>query len=137
MNYPELAPAFQLVRAGYDVWLGNQRGIKYSLDHKILDSTKDREYWEFSFTEMGKYDLPAQINFVRDHTGVDKLSYVGHSQGTSQMFYAISENQSYWEERINLFVALAPVTRIGNCKSKMVKFLSKFVGILFSTFNFL
>ena len=34
MHYPELAPAFQLVREGYDVWLGNQRGTKYSLGHK-------------------------------------------------------------------------------------------------------
>ena len=41
---------------------------------------------------MGKFDQPAQINFVRDYTGVEKLTYVGHSQGTTQMFYAISED---------------------------------------------
>lgn len=26
MNYPTKAPAFTLARAGYDVWLGNNRG---------------------------------------------------------------------------------------------------------------
>jgi len=30
MHLPDLAPAFQLVRMGYDVWLGNSRGTRYS-----------------------------------------------------------------------------------------------------------
>ena len=58
MSYPETAPAFKAVRAGYDVWLGNQRGTKYSMNHSVL-SNKSKEYWAFSFTEMGKYDAPA------------------------------------------------------------------------------
>jgi pimeloyl-ACP methyl ester carboxylesterase len=36
MNYANVAPAFQLVNAGYDVWLGNQRGTKHSPGHKTL-----------------------------------------------------------------------------------------------------
>ena len=65
MNYDDKAPAFVLARAGYDVWLGNQRGSTYSLGHLDLDHLKDKEYWEFSFQEMGEYDAPAQVDFVR------------------------------------------------------------------------
>ena len=53
MHYPDVAPAFQLVRAGYDVWLGNSRGNKYSLGHTSLDHKKDKEFWEFSLDQMG------------------------------------------------------------------------------------
>lgn len=86
MNYADVAPAFQLVRAGYDVWLGNQRGTQHSMGHKTLNPDKDLAYWEFSFTEMGKYDAPAMVDFVRNMTSVDKVTFIGHSQGTSQMF---------------------------------------------------
>lgn len=37
MHRSELAPAFQLARKGYDIWLGNQRGTKYSMGHESLD----------------------------------------------------------------------------------------------------
>lgn len=79
MNYNETAPAFQLVRAGYDVWLGNQRGTKYSLGHTTLNEKRDKAYWQYSFTEMGEYDAPAQVDYVRNTTGIDKVTYIGHS----------------------------------------------------------
>ena len=78
MNYADVAPAFQLVRAGYDVWLGNQRGTKHSMGHQTL-KTNSKEYWEFSFTEMGQYDAPAQVEYALKSTGKSKLSFVGHS----------------------------------------------------------
>lgn len=48
----------RLVEAGFDLWLNNSRGNKYSRDHMTIDmkhgKAKDKEkYWEFSFTELG------------------------------------------------------------------------------------
>lgn len=60
--------AFYLSDNGYDVWLGNVRGSKYSTAHKWL-STKSIEYWKFSFHEMGVYDLPPMIDYMLDVTG--------------------------------------------------------------------
>ena len=79
-HYPNLAPAFQLANAGYDVFLGNNRGNQYSNRHKTLDPIKDdKKFHDYSFVEYGKYDLPAQINSALAISGNQKLTYVGHS----------------------------------------------------------
>lgn len=65
---------------------------------------------------MGKYDVPAMINFVVSQTGVDKIHYVGHSQGTTIGFIAFGENKDV-ASRIKQFIALAPVAQIGHTKS--------------------
>jgi len=72
--------SFQIARAGYDVWLGNNRGSIYSKEHINLDyHTKDSKFFDYSFYELGKFDLPAQINHVLQLTGNQKLTYIGHS----------------------------------------------------------
>ncbi len=35
---------------------------------------------------MGLYDQPGIIEYVRTKTTVDKITYIGHSQGTTQIF---------------------------------------------------
>ena len=57
--------AFRLVEKGFDVWVNNSRGTKYSREHKTLDVRKDPEkYYDFSFHELGVFDMPALFKFV-------------------------------------------------------------------------
>lgn len=77
-HYVDTAPAFVLAKSGYDVWLGNSRGNKYSKDHINKRITK-KDYWDFSFETMGTYDLPAVIDYILGVTGQPKLAYIGHS----------------------------------------------------------
>lgn len=60
--------AFTLAESGFDVWLPNSRGNKYSRDHRYMDTTNPK-FWDFSFDEMAKYDLPATIEFILKTTG--------------------------------------------------------------------
>lgn len=61
--------AFHLAKLGYDVWLANSRGNTYSLNHTHMDSNRDKKYWQFSFDEMSKFDLPATIAHIQNQTG--------------------------------------------------------------------
>jgi hypothetical protein len=42
------------------------------------------------------------------------------------MFYALIQYEDYYEERINLFVALAPVTRLKDVENKIIDSSSMF-----------
>ncbi|KAF6173560.1 hypothetical protein GIB67_037473 [Kingdonia uniflora] len=67
-----------LADRGFDVWIANTRGTRFSTGHKTM-STKDKEYWDWSWDELAKYDLPAYVKFVNTQTK-QKPHYIGHSQ---------------------------------------------------------
>ena len=78
--------------AGYDVWLANARGTRYSLEHKTLDARTNPEYWDFGYDTQGKYDNPANIKKVLEVTKYRSLAFVGFSLGTMQTFYGMAKD---------------------------------------------
>lgn len=106
-NDADKSNAFILAQAGYDVWMGNNRGSTFSRGHTKY-SRNDFEFWQFYQLEMGTIDVPTFIDFILQTTGLQKISYVGHSEGTTQMFMGLSTMPDYFKERVNVFVAMAP-----------------------------
>ncbi|XP_062525576.1 lipase 1-like [Bombyx mori] len=102
-----------LAKQGYDVWALNVRGSRYSRKHLTLDPDKDKAFWNFSFHEHGYYDLPANIDFILQSTGQNQLSIIGISEGTTITFVLASMRPEY-NEKINVFLALAPVVYLQN-----------------------
>lgn len=110
MNGEEKSMGFVLANQGFDVWLGNNRGNKFSREHTTLHQD-ERAFWDFSFQDMGEIDIPAFISKIREESGSEKITYVGHSQGTSQMFAALSDpvSRDLVAPYIDTFHAFAPV----------------------------
>mmetsp|Transcript_2133 Transcript_2133/g.2435 ORF Transcript_2133/g.2435 Transcript_2133/m.2435 type:complete len:418 (-) Transcript_2133:81-1334(-) len=127
MNYEAEAPAFLLANEGYDVWLGNTRGNKYSREHQSLnpdDKTDGEKFFDFSFEEMAKYDVVGNIEYILDTTGKKKLGVMAHSQGTTQMFIRMQDDISWWNENVEVFTSLAGVARLDHCGSKLLTTLA-------------
>ncbi|KAK3766647.1 hypothetical protein RRG08_042426 [Elysia crispata] len=111
VNPPDQSLPFLLADAGVDVWLGNNRGNTYSKKHITLNA-RQNAFWDFSWDEMARYDLPAEINYILNQTGSDQLYYVGYSQGTAIGFAKFSEDQEL-AKKVKHFIALAPVAHVG------------------------
>ncbi|KAF8527124.1 Alpha/Beta hydrolase protein [Gautieria morchelliformis] len=119
----ERALPFVLAENGYDVWLGNNRGNKYSKKHTIHNPSSIA-FWDFSIDDFCLYDIPDSIQYVLNTTRAKTLSYIGFSQGTAQAFAALGVHP-YLNERVNLFVALAPAMRPRGLAAPIVDALMK------------
>jgi len=122
-----------LVNKGYDLWVGNNRGNKYSKGH-INKEIKDYDYWNFSFDQMGLFDLPAFYKTIlEEYSEKQKIIYIAHSQGTSQMFAACSstdtqdtKNKEFIISHTAKIFAIEPITYLSKVSTKVASFFSKF-----------
>lgn len=79
---------------------------------------------------MGSYDVPSMIHYVLSQTGYSSLSWVGHSEGTIQMFAAATSTNSgdsFLDSAVasvDVFIALAPVAYVSNTHSRLIQLLA-------------
>lgn len=114
---------FMLVEQGYDVWLGNNRGNKYSKKSLHAKPTETR-FWDFSMDQFAFHDIPDSINYILTTTHQPNLSYIGFSQGTAQAFATLSIHPTL-NSKVNCFIALAPAMAPPGLASGIVASLCK------------
>ncbi|XP_042500349.1 triacylglycerol lipase 2-like isoform X2 [Macadamia integrifolia] len=110
LNTPEQALPFILADSGFDVWIANTRGTRFSRSHLTLDASQ-RAYWNWSWDELVEYDLPATIDFLYRQTG-QKIHYVGHSMGTLIALASFSEGKLV--DKLKSAALLSPVAYLSH-----------------------
>lgn len=66
---------------------------------------------------MALHDLPAEINYILNHTNQSKVSYIGHSMGTTMFFAMAASKPDYASQTIKAMFALAPVAYVEHMRS--------------------
>lgn len=95
------------MQQGYDVWIPSARGTTYSNVNRRDGEWGLKERWDFSWADMGLYDIPAWVDKVLEVSQKPKVTIIGYSQGGAQMYYGLAKKQDYFAERVNRFVVLA------------------------------
>ena len=114
---------------GYKVYLPNIRGSKFGKSHLDYEVNLNSEYWDFSFDQIAQYDLPAIVDLIKKRDNVDKIDYIGHSQGTLMFFLNYMSNPDYLQNSINKFIGVATVPNVNNASHLLLK-IAKITNIL-------
>ena len=115
---------FVLCEKGYDVFCGNNRGNKYSNKHEKYNAD-EKAFWDFSLDEFAMYDIPAAIDYILKLKGIDHLTYIGFSQGCSQILSSVSINRDL-NEKIDKIILVAPATTPKKLNSWLVNSIINF-----------
>lgn len=110
--------AYILSDAGYDVWMANARGNMYSKAH-VSYNIDSNDFWNFTFHEIGYYDLPAIIDYIVEKKTDDvELNYIGFSMGTTVLFTLLSTRPEY-NQVLRVGVAMAPIAYMSEVKGPL------------------
>ncbi|CAJ1947624.1 unnamed protein product [Sphenostylis stenocarpa] len=115
LNPPEQNLPLILADNGFDVWIANARGTRYSRKHTSLDPSKPA-YWNWCWDDMVTYDLPAIFDYVSNQTG-QKINYVGHSLGTLIVLASFSEGKLV--NQLKSAALLSPVAYLNHMKTEI------------------
>jgi lysosomal acid lipase/cholesteryl ester hydrolase len=115
--------AFHMVDAGYDVWLADMRGNRYSCHHRFL-SPESNAYWAFCLDDIARLDVPVLIDYILATTKQRALTFVGFSQGAALGLAAMSVNPNL-QHKIAQCVAIAPATSATGFHNPLVDALVK------------
>lgn len=74
----------------------------------------------FSWHEIGIYDLPATIDYILNKTGYSDMYYIGYSQGTT-VFFVMATERSEYNAKIRGMCCLAPIAFLSNQRSPLLK----------------
>ncbi|KAL3644044.1 hypothetical protein CASFOL_011976 [Castilleja foliolosa] len=132
LNSPEESLAMILADNGFDVWISNIRGTRFSRRHVNLDPANPK-YWDWTWDELVIHDLPSVIDLVFKQTG-QKTHYIGHSMGTLIALASFSEGKQV--DKVRSAVLLSPIAYLSHMTTALgVVSARSFVGEIVTLFG--
>eukprot|EP00256_Glycine_max_P059659 XP_014628270.1 triacylglycerol lipase 1 isoform X2 [Glycine max] len=116
LNTPDQSLGFILADHGFDVWVGNVRGTRWSHGHISL-LEKKKQFWDWSWQELALYDVAEMINYINSVTN-SKIFVVGHSQGTIISFAAFTQPEIV--EKVEAAALLSPISYLDHISAPLV-----------------
>lgn len=116
--------AFELAWEGYDVWLANSRGNRYSRGHEFYDEFWG-QYWDWGMQELA-LDLEENIDYVRELTSQDRVHFVGSGHGATQLLMRISQNREVLDSKLMSMIALAPLAHSSFTENALLEMYSRY-----------
>ncbi|KAG8384959.1 hypothetical protein BUALT_Bualt04G0172400 [Buddleja alternifolia] len=125
LNSPQESLAMMLADNGFDLWISNTRGTRFSRRHVTLDPSNP-EYWNWSWDDLVTHDLPSVINLVFTQTA-QKIHYVGHSMGTLIALASFAEGKEI--DKVKSAALLSPIAYLSHMTTELGNLAAKaFVG---------
>lgn len=121
INDEDKAPAFVLASKGYDVWIANSRGNKYSREHRYLDPDREldeEEFFGYTFEDMAKQDTNATVSYIRTETKKTSIGVIGHGLGATQFLLAPQTG-------ISTLVSLSPISILNHTEERLITLLAE------------
>ncbi|XP_013147215.1 PREDICTED: uncharacterized protein LOC106110074 [Papilio polytes] len=124
---PKHSLPYKLINAGYDVWLPNVRGNAYSRAH-VSKSIHSAEFWDFSWHEIGLYDLSSIIDYIREkNSEKSQIIFIAHSMGATALLVLLSTSP-YYNTILSFVILLAPLVFMQQAKGPL-RLLSEFKSL--------
>ncbi|KAG7985888.1 hypothetical protein I3843_03G050100 [Carya illinoinensis] len=117
LNPPEQNLPMILADNGFDVWIANTRGTRFSRRHTSLDSNQPA-FWNWSWDELVSFDLPAVFDFVYGQTG-QKIDY-----GTLVALASFSEGNLV--KQLKSAALLSPIAYLSHMSTALGVVAAKF-----------
>ena len=114
----ETSMGVQLAERGHDVWIASTRGRMGASTHSTLidltDPLQETQYWDYSFENIGKEDIPAYVDaIIAARAGAcNKVTLVPHSTGVNAALVAATQVEGL-NTKVGAVSGLAPCFKIG------------------------
>lgn len=122
---------FYLLKEGYDIWLANNRGNYFSPGHASKDPKDPKSgYNNYSMDDFVASDMPAMVKYIKERTGAKKMTFIGHSQGTTLFLMSVMHDPIFTEESFDNFISLGTVPNLAHTKFLPIDILDMIYDLL-------